>query len=47
MAKEGVHLVGELVPYAMGWEKYDEEGMQELYAAMEAYNMVVKMPKNF
>jgi len=43
MHREGVRLAGELVPYSMGWRRYDGEAMQELYQAMEEHGMVVSM----
>lgn len=43
MKKEGVKLVGELVPYSMGWENYDEPGMQQIYEAITANRMIVSL----
>lgn len=41
--KQGVRLVGELVPYFMGWEDYYDDNMDEIYSAINDLNMVVSL----
>lgn len=41
MSAEGVRLVGELVPYMMGWESYYDENMHRIYEKIDELKMVV------
>lgn len=40
---KGVRLVGELVPYFMGWENYFDDNMKEIYDCIDKLNMVVSV----
>ena len=45
---QGVHLIGELVPYMMGWNQYNCKGMLEILEYAAEKNMVVSMhPTNY
>ncbi len=41
MAKRGVRLIGELVPYIDGWSDYASRAFSEILDTAEAYDMVV------
>ena len=41
MQKEGVRLIGELVPYSSGWDNYACEGFSQILDAAEALGMIV------
>lgn len=41
--REGVRMVGELVPYMHGWEDYSCEGFSKLLDAIEEKNMLVNL----
>lgn len=41
MHKNGVHLIGELVPYLHSWDNFETDSMKEILDAAEKYNMVV------
>ena len=41
--KAGVKLVGELVPYFMGWEDYYDKNMAEIYSVINELDMVVSL----
>ena len=41
MHREGVRLVGELVPYSSGWSENAAEGLSALFDDAEKYNMLV------
>ena len=41
MHREGVRLVGELVPYSSGWSENAAEGLSVLFDEAEKYNMLV------
>lgn len=43
MNKEGVKLMGELVPYADGWDDYSCEAFSEILDEAAKYNMVVNL----
>lgn len=43
MHNAGVKLVGELVPYFMGWRDYFDGNLYEIYKCIEDYNMVVSV----
>lgn len=43
MHEKGVRLVGELVPYFMGWENYYDKNMHEIYEYIEQLGMVVSV----
>ncbi len=43
MKNKGIKLVGELVPYMMGWQDYYDENMDRLYGAIDELNMVVSL----
>lgn len=43
MNKSGVKLIGELVPYMMGWESYYDEGLDEVYREADRLDMVVSL----
>lgn len=43
MKNAGVRLVGELVPYFMGWENYYDENMAEIYSVIDDLGMVVSL----
>ncbi len=41
MSKEGVNLIGELVPYLQGWKAYNEEGLFPILEEAARHSMVV------
>ena len=41
MAKRGIRLIGELVPYHDSWERYDHKGLLPILDAAEKENMTV------
>ena len=41
MHKEGVKLVGELVPYTQGWSKWDSKELFTILTAVQDYGMVL------
>lgn len=41
MSKQGVHLIGELVPYHDGWDDYSCKAFDEILDVAKQYNMVV------
>lgn len=41
MHKEGVNLIGELVPYMDGWSDYSCDAFSEILKEAEKYNMIV------
>ncbi len=43
MKEAGVKLVGELVPYFMGWENYYDEKMELIYEEINRLDMVVSL----
>jgi predicted TIM-barrel fold metal-dependent hydrolase len=43
MYDKGVRLVGELVPYMMGWQDYYDENMAKLYDVIAQLGMVVSL----
>jgi predicted TIM-barrel fold metal-dependent hydrolase len=43
MNDNGVRLVGELVPYMMGWESYYDDNMDKLYGVINELDMVVSL----
>ena len=45
-AKAGVRLVGELVPYLMGWRNYDDPRVWEILEVVQAKNMVLNFHPN-
>lgn len=46
--KSGVRLIGELVPYIMGWKEYSYTGCYEIFGYAQSLGMVVNChPTNF
>ena len=43
MAKEGVKLIGEIVPYMYGWKDYGSEGLSEILNEAGRKNMIVSL----
>lgn len=43
MYDKGIRLVGELVPYMMGWESYYDAEMDKIYSIINELNMVVSL----
>lgn len=43
MYNKGVRVVGELVPYLMGWETYYNDNMKKIYECIDSFNMIVSM----
>ncbi len=43
MHNKGVRLVGELVPYLMGWQDYYDENMAKIYGVINELKMVVSL----
>lgn len=43
MNKAGVKLVGELVPYMMGWENYYDEALDAIYSEIDRLDMIVNV----
>ncbi len=43
MRNKGVGLVGELVPYFMGWEDYYDSNLHEIYKCIQELGMVVSV----
>jgi predicted TIM-barrel fold metal-dependent hydrolase len=43
MKDKGVKLVGELVPYFMGWKDYYDSSLHEIYECIEQLGMVVNI----
>ena len=43
MAKEGVKLIGEIVPYMYGWKDYGSEGLSEILNEAGRKNMTVSL----
>ena len=43
MKNAGVTLVGELVPYFMGWENYYDDNMVQIYSVINELKMVVSL----
>lgn len=41
--EQGIHLIGELVPYMMGWRQYSSKGILEILSYAAERNMVVSM----
>lgn len=41
MHRNGVRLIGELVPYLHGWDDFESDAMKEILYAAETYHMVV------
>ena len=45
-AKKGVRLVGELVPYLMGWRNFDDPRLWEILEVAQAHGMVLNFHPN-
>lgn len=43
MYDKNVNLVGELVPYLMGWADYYDKNLHEIYKCIEKFDMVVSV----
>jgi len=43
MYENGVNLVGELVPYFMGWQDYYDNNLHQIYECIDKFNMVVSV----
>lgn len=43
MNSKGINLVGELVPYLMGWEDYYNEKLHTIYELIDKYQMIVSI----
>lgn len=43
MSENNVKLVGELVPYYMGWEDYYDDRMHKIYEAIDELGMIVSV----
>lgn len=40
-AGNGIHLIGELVPYFHGWKSYEEKGLSEILDCAGQYHMII------
>ena len=47
MSSKGIKLVGELVPYYNGWDKYYDKNIHIIYEEIDKLNMIVSLHTDF